>query len=166
MRRLYLTVVRPRMLYGADVFLGPALQCESFKARKGGCAALNKLASIQRSTAITIVGGVRTSPNNALDMHANLLPFHLMVNKVQFQVAVRLATLLTSHPLNKAVKQAAWRFVKKHHSLLHKLMYKFKLKLELLEKILAKRHNPKWEPGVAIRIAEDKEKAQEEDNVE
>ena len=35
-RRLYWAVVMPRMLYGADVFLGPALRSESFKERKGG----------------------------------------------------------------------------------------------------------------------------------
>ena len=57
MRQLYLTVVKPRMLYGADVFLGPTMRYESFKNRKGRQAALNKLAAIQRSTALTIVGG-------------------------------------------------------------------------------------------------------------
>ena len=70
------------------------------------------------------------------------------------------------HPLFKAVQQAAQQFMKKHHSPLHELMHKFKLKPELLEKILAVRQNPKWEPGVAIRIAGDKEKAQEEDNAD
>ena len=99
-------------------------------------------------------------------MHANLLPFHLMVDKVQFQAAIRLATLPNTYPLYKAVKQAAQRFVKKHHSPLHELMYKFKLKPELLEKISAVRQNPKWEPRVAIRIAGDKEKAQEEDRAD
>ena len=61
------------MLYRVDMFLRPAMQYESFKARKGGRAALNKLAAIQRSAAISIVGGLRTSPNDALNMHANLL---------------------------------------------------------------------------------------------
>ena len=45
-------------------------------------------------------------------------------------------------------------------------MFKYKLKPKLLEKISATRQNPKWEPGIAIRIAEDKEKAKEEDNRE
>ena len=54
---LYLLVVRPQMLYGADVFLGPALQSTSFKVHKGGQAALNKLAAIQRRAAILIVSG-------------------------------------------------------------------------------------------------------------
>ena len=96
MRRLYLAVVKPRMLYGADVFLGPALRSNSLKNKKGGRAALNKLAAIQRSAALSIVGGLLTLPNDTLDMHANLLPFHLMVDKVCYQAALRLATLPTT----------------------------------------------------------------------
>ena len=134
LRRLYLAVVVPRMLYGADVFLGPALRCESFKDRKGGCATLGKLAAIQRSVALMIVGGLCTLPNNLLDMHANMLLFHLLVNKVQYQVALRLATLPSTHLLHKLVNQAASRFVKRHHSPLHELMFKFRLKPKLLEK--------------------------------
>ena len=163
MRKLYLAVVRPRMLYGADVFLGPALRGDSFKVRKGPRAALNKLAAIQRSAAILIVGGLKSSPTDSLDMHANLLPFHLMVDKARFQAALRLATLPSSHPLHKPVSQAARRFLKKHHSPLHEMMHRFKLKPLLMEKIEAVRQGPKWEPDVAIRIASSKELAKEED---
>ena len=163
MRKLYLAVVRPRMLYGADVFLGPALCSSSLKNKSGPRAALNKLAAIQRSAAILIVGGLHTAPTDTLDVHANLLPFHLMVDKVQFQAALRLATLPTSHPLHKPVNQAARRFVKRHHSPLHELMHRFKLKPHLLEKIAASRQGPKWEPDVAIRIAGSKELAKAED---
>ena len=147
-----------------DVFLGPAMCNKSFKNRKGSRAVLNKLAAIQRSAVLTIVGGLLTSLNNTLDMHANLLPFHLMVNKVWYQVALRLAMLPSTHPLYKAINQAAQHFVKKHHSPLHELMFKFKLKQKLLEKIPAIRQSPKWELGVAIRIAEKKEKARDENN--
>ena len=58
MRRLYLAVVKPRMLYGVDVFLGPALCNNSLKNKKGTQNALNKLAVIQQSVAIMIVGGL------------------------------------------------------------------------------------------------------------
>ena len=114
---------------------------------------------MQRSTAIAIVGRLHTSPNDTLDLHANLLPFYLLVDKVRFQAVLRLATLPTTHPLYKVVNQAACRFVKKHHSPLHKMMHKFNLKPELMDKISAVRQSPKWEPGVVIRIAESKEKA-------
>ena len=166
MRKLYLAVVRPRMLYGADVFLGPALRSDSFKNKKGSRAALRKLAAIQRSAALLIVGGLHTSPTDSLDIHANLLPFHLMVDKVRFQAALRLATLPISHPLHKPVHQAAHRFVKRHHSPLHELMHRFKLKPKLMEKISASRQGPKWEPDLAIRIADNKELAKQEDTAD
>jgi hypothetical protein len=118
------------MLYGADVFLGPTLRSESFKNRKGSWSALKKLAAIQRSAALMIVGGLRSSPMDALDIHANLLPFHLLVDKAHFQAALRLATLLATHLLHKPVRQGARKFVKKHHSPLHELMHRFKLKPE------------------------------------
>jgi len=89
------------------VFLGPALWSTSFKVNKGGCTALNKLASIQRRAAILITGRMRTSPTNMLDIHTNLLLFHLLVDKVWFQVALCLAMLPITHPLHNPVKQAA-----------------------------------------------------------
>ena len=163
MRKLYLAVVRPRMLYGADVFLGPALHRDSFRNKKGSHAALNKLAAIQRSVVMLIVGGLHMSPTDTLNMHTNLLPFHLMVNKARFQAALRLATLPTSHPLHKPVNQAALRFVKRHHSPLHELMHRFKLKPQRMEKIAASRQGPKWEPDLAIQIAGSKEVAKVKD---
>lgn len=84
MRKLYLTMVRPRMLYGVDVFSGPALQSNSFKVKKGRRAALKKLEEIQRSMALLIVGGLQSSPTDSLNIHANLLLFRLMVDKARF----------------------------------------------------------------------------------
>ena len=68
---------------------------------------MGKLAAIQRSAALMIVGGLHTSLNDLLDMHANLLLFHLLVDKVQYQAVLRLATLPSMHPLHKPVNQAA-----------------------------------------------------------
>ena len=76
---------------------------------------------------------------------------------------MRLATLPNMHPLAKPVNQAARHFMKRHHSPLHKLMFKFKLKPNLLEKIAATRQNPIWEPGTVLRIAGNKELAKDED---
>ena len=141
------------------MFLGPALHSDTVKNKKGRRAALNKLAAIQRNAALMIVGGLRSSPTDSIDIHANLLPFHLMVDKARFQAALRLATLPMTHPLHKAVNQAAQRFVKRHHSLLHELMYKFNLKLKVMEKIAVMRQGPKWEPDMALRIADSKDLA-------
>jgi len=136
MHRLYMSVVVPRMLYRADVFLGPALWSASFKVNKDRHMALNKLVSIQRKAAILIVGGMHSSPTDLLDIHTNLLPLHLLVNKVHFQAVLCLATLPIMHPLHNPV-QAAKQFVKKHHTPLHEMMHTFKLKPVLIEKISA-----------------------------
>ena len=45
-------------------------------------------------------------------------------------------------------------------------MYKFKLKPDQMERIEAVRQGPKWGPDVAIRVAESKEVAREEDRVD
>ena len=42
-------------------------------------------------------------------------------------------------------------------------MFKFKLKPGLMENIAATRQNPKWEQDATIKIADDKEKARDED---
>ena len=113
-----------------------------------------------------IVGGLCTSPTDLINMHANLLPFHLLVDKVRFQATLQLAMLPATHPLHKPVTQAACKFMKRHHSPLHELMYKFKLKPDCMEKIAATRQGPKWEPDVAIRVAESKETVKEEDRLD
>ena len=138
------------------MFLGPVLQSASFKVNKGRHAALNKLASIQRRAAILIVGGMHTSPMDMLDIHANLLLFHLLVDKVWFQVALHLATLPVTHPLHNPVKQAANQFIKKHHTPLHEMMHIFKLKPGLMEKFSTVRQGPKWKPKVRLCIADGK----------
>ena len=60
LRRLYLTVIKPRILYGADIFLGPIMHSNTIKTRKGGCMVLNKLAAIQRSAALLSYGNTQS----------------------------------------------------------------------------------------------------------
>ncbi|KJA12715.1 hypothetical protein HYPSUDRAFT_107258, partial [Hypholoma sublateritium FD-334 SS-4] len=82
MRRLYLSIAVPRMLYAADVFLTPQTRRTiSCTAQKSGHAIITKLASIQRRAAIGITGGMRSSPTDLLDSLAGLLPFHILVDQ-------------------------------------------------------------------------------------
>jgi hypothetical protein len=37
---------------------------------------------VQRTAALYITGSMRTSPNDTLDAHANLLPFPLLVKEI------------------------------------------------------------------------------------
>jgi hypothetical protein len=121
--KLYLSIAVPRMLYAADIFL--TARCKVGKRQDGKTSqgVVNKLASIQRRAAIMITGAMRTTPTDILDVMANLLPFHLLIDKIRHRAALRLATLPPTHPLHKPVVNAAMRLVKRHPTPLHDLSH-------------------------------------------
>ncbi|CAA7269138.1 unnamed protein product [Cyclocybe aegerita] len=162
MRQLYLSVAIPRILYTADIFMTPG-RVNGGSRRKGGGIMRAKLTSIQGQIANMIVGGMRSSPHDTAEAYTDLMPFHLMVDKVRFMAALRLATLPATHPLHTAVKSAAKRKVKRHTTPLHDLMHMYKLQPELMEKIKGVQQGPKWAPQVRIQIARSKERAEEEE---
>ncbi|KAJ6475060.1 hypothetical protein C8R47DRAFT_986548, partial [Mycena vitilis] len=84
MRRLYLSVCVPRMLYAADVFLSPPainrrLDQMSKKPRERGV--IKKLRTVQRRAALAITGALSSTPTEVLDVYANLLPVARLVEK-------------------------------------------------------------------------------------
>ena len=164
MRRLYLAVAVPRMLYAADVFLTPETRNRGNRtAQRSGRAVINKLSAVQRRATISITGAMSTTANDVLDVLSNLLPFHLLVERHRHQAALRLASLSKLHPLYKPVVKAATRYVKRHPTPLHYMMHEYKLQPEEIETIETTRHRNKWTPDFAIRIADTKDRAQEED---
>ena len=100
-------------------------------------ATRDRLASLQGRVANMIAGGMRTSPHDTAEVHANLLPFHLLVDKVRHAAAIRMATLPQTHPLYKPVRDAASRLVKTHPTPLHDLMHRYNIKPENMETIEA-----------------------------
>ncbi|KAJ7346405.1 hypothetical protein DFH08DRAFT_701217, partial [Mycena albidolilacea] len=86
MRRLYLGVCIPRMLYAADVFLSPpavnrSLLAQFVTGERRERAVVKKLRSIQRCAALAITGALRTTPTDVLDAYANLLPATHLIDK-------------------------------------------------------------------------------------
>jgi ribonuclease HI len=159
-RKLYLSIAIPRMLYAADIFLTPQRKMNTRSTDgKSSQGIINKLASVQRQAAIMITGAMRTTATDILDVMANLLPFHLLVDKLRHRAALRLATLPASHPLHKPVANAAGRLIKRHPTPLHDLMHTFSIKPQLIETIDAVRHDTQWKPDVKISIAETAEGA-------
>ena len=118
MRQYYNAVAVPRMLYTADVFLIPGTE-----KNKGTKGYINKLARIQRQTALAITGAMKTTANDTLDTHTNVLSFHLLISKIIHRVATRLAGLLDSHPLSKHVLKSSKRYMKKHRTPLHEITH-------------------------------------------
>ncbi|KAF8811141.1 hypothetical protein BYT27DRAFT_7071727, partial [Phlegmacium glaucopus] len=156
LRRLYLAIAVPRMLYTADIFLTP--QCKVATSARGtrlNTSIITKLARIQHLAAIMITGALRTSPTDTLDAMANLLPFHLST--------LRMATLPLNHSLHKPIKNAALRLVKRHPTPLHILFHMYKVIPTQIETINTVRQSSKWTPNFKIRIAESKDEAIEEE---
>ncbi|KAJ7213551.1 hypothetical protein GGX14DRAFT_298911, partial [Mycena pura] len=119
LRRLYIAICLPHVLYGAEVTLAPVQQRErGANRRHDGRAVVKKLASVQLWAARMIVGGMAS----ILYAHADLLPMHLVVDKLLQKAALRYAMLPPTHPLHKAVRNAGLRHVKRHPHPLHFLM--------------------------------------------
>src|SRR5258707_13458366 len=69
-------------------------------ARTGSVRVAQKLGSIQRRALIALSGALRSTASDILEIHSNVLPMHLALNRVCCRSAVRLATLQPSHSLS------------------------------------------------------------------
>jgi len=77
MRQYYISVAMPRMLYAADLFLIP--KSTHSKGTKGF---VSKLARVKRQVTLHITGSMKSTPTYILDTCADLLLFHLLVEKL------------------------------------------------------------------------------------
>ncbi|KAF8998371.1 hypothetical protein BDQ17DRAFT_1247747, partial [Cyathus striatus] len=100
---LYTSQAVPHILYSAELFLPPPDPHNLAKVP----ATFKPLYLIQCKATLLITGGLRSSLTNALDQLANLLPFHLLVSRLQRQSLLHYCTLPLSHPLTCFVQQAA-----------------------------------------------------------
>lgn len=174
MKKLYEGVIVPKMLYAADVWCAGLVEKGRGKKGKGRGARgfASQMARVQRMATISIAGGLRSSPTDMLDAHANVLPFQQTLRKTCYRATLRMATLPQKHPLAKGIKNAYdygkerdFKGKKRYPSPLHKLMYEFRINPSTVEKIDPVRHYPKWEPDVDIHIAEKAETAKIEDGL-
>ena len=162
--RLYIGVALPRILYSLDIW------CYTPQAAKTGRKppkpiAYRKLASVQREGALAITGGFRTSPLDALNAHAALLPMHLRIGKVKYRMAVRMASLPPAHPLHKHLRAAFRRRVRRHKGPLHSVAKSLQLDPDAIETIPVAKVNPahRGDLPFQISIAQTKEQSKRED---
>ncbi|CDO77770.1 hypothetical protein BN946_scf185041.g1, partial [Trametes cinnabarina] len=161
-RRLYLAVVIPSLLHAADTFLTPVRTLPGHSRAHGTVGHVRRLAIVQRQA---MTGALRTAPTNALEAHAKVLPFDLLVDQICHRAAVRLCTLPTTHPLAPHVQRAGGRFVKAHRSALHELLdaYRPWLNYKNTEHVAAVRLPPWWRPLHRVHVLEDREEAAADD---
>ena len=121
-RRMYYSSVAPSMLYAADVWCPPAGRNMERRFR-GMSGAIAKMASVQRKVAIQTTGALRTTLNDLLLVHADMLPIEQQIEKICLASALRMASLPKPHPLQKdAARAAAIKCQQRHPALINILM--------------------------------------------
>lgn len=162
MRRLYLTVVIPRLCYAAECFVKPNTNYGRETARTGGKGSttiVKKFRQIQRKMAIAITGAMSTSAGDIVEAHAGLLPMQAKLNIICHRATVRLATLPADHPLHNPYKKSCKRLVKRYPTQLHYLANNLELRAGTLETIPTARRKRVTEDSLSIEIAKDRQKA-------
>jgi ribonuclease HI len=158
-KRLYTSVALPRVLYAVDLWC--TLLNHKHKGLKttGSARAIKQIGSIQRAGMLAITGGLRTSPTDALNASAYLLPTPLLIRKWCLKAAVRMATLPKEHLLHKPVNWKVTHTTKRHRGPLHILANSHSLDMRRIEKIPTIGRNPSktGELPFSIKIPADKE---------
>jgi len=139
---LYISVALPRILYAADVWCTPT-SCEYPGPKAVGSAKVTKqIATTQRAGALAITGGLRTSPTDALNASAYLLPAPHMISKWCHRAYTRMAMLPQEHPLFKPVNWKTTSTTKRHRGPIHNLTRTYNLETSNVEKIPMAARNP------------------------
>ncbi|QRW04674.1 Reverse transcriptase from transposon X-element protein [Ceratobasidium sp. AG-Ba] len=115
-RRLHQAVFLPKVTYAADVWWEHVRRNETDTRDLGASGFTKRLQSIQRISALNITGALRTSPTDALDAHAGILPIKLELQRACHRAAVRLASIPNSHPLRRLVDREGKRLPAEHRS--------------------------------------------------
>jgi len=141
-KRLYISVALPRILYAADVWCTPT-SCEYPGPKAVGSAKVTKqIATTQRAGALAITGGLRTSPTDALNASAYLLPAPHTISKWCHRAYTRMAMLPQEHPLFKPVNWKSTSTTKRHRGPIHNLARTYNLETSNVEKIPTAARNP------------------------
>jgi hypothetical protein len=124
------------MFYGDSIWLTPMTRSlvGGLKS-KGSVGAATKLNRVQRMASIHITGAMRTTAQDVLNVHADLCPIDLLIDKHCYREALRLSTIPSTHPLHTHIRSAAKRKPHRHPSPLHMIFHMYKLKLERIETI-------------------------------
>jgi hypothetical protein len=141
-RCMYISVAPPRILYAANVWAPPTYKLEHTAKPVASRRFITHLLTIQRAGMLAVVGGLRTSPTDALCTHVDILPAHLELDKLCHQATARMATLPHSHPITKLYQKSSRQRVKRCRAPLHHLSSAYELTHEDFETILVAGRNP------------------------
>ncbi|VDB85625.1 unnamed protein product [Peniophora sp. CBMAI 1063] len=108
---------------------------------------------------------MRSSPNDLLDICANLLPMRLLVAKICFRALTRVSALPVNHPLHLVAIRSAAAFPRVHRTPLHYLYRLFpEAAPQHSEYIVPMRYDPAHlKPTFTTHIAKSREESHRED---
>lgn len=159
MRQLILALVFPRIEYALLTWYEPLSR--GLTCKTGSVGLTRAMGKLQRRAAKLITGAFNTTATDMADFHAHLLPAQLRLELSTFKAAVRLCTLPPQHPLHPMVQRCR-RQVKRHRSVLHKLMGAFPELRGQVEQIQPSQNQPATPGVVTVRIATSRAAAKEE----
>ena len=103
MRQLFNVVAVPKMVYAADVWYTPVSKWQGRIRSSGSVGVTGKLASLQRMATLARTGALHSTTTDVLDLHADVLPVELLLSKICHRAYLQLASLASTHPLQKLV---------------------------------------------------------------
>lgn len=123
MQQLYIAVAVPKFTYAADIWYTPPQFLPTSTRKIGSVAVTKKLMSVQRRAALAITEAMNTTARDIVEVHANLLPIPLLLDKIHFRAATRLASMPPSHPLYPFIRRANRHYVRHHCASIHHLLH-------------------------------------------
>ena len=134
--QLYRAVVIPRTLYAASIWLRPMYNKATNKPIHGSIGIMKRIAQMQCTAALAITRAMRSSPGDSLEIHANLYPVPLLVQRMLYNALIRMSTLPPHHPLNPIITCITTHGTVKHHkTAIHNLVQHLKTNPRAIETI-------------------------------
>ncbi|KAF5383227.1 hypothetical protein D9615_004786 [Tricholomella constricta] len=163
MERLFTTVAVPKFAYAADIWYMPIRRKEGHLRDSGSVGFARQLTKVHRMALIAVTGAMRSAPTDALELHANLPPVDLLLDKICHRSTVRIATLPKAHPLHKRIQNCVRYDVRRHRSPLHNLAKIYHVNPDDMETIDPVRQLPTYQRPFTTDIAETREASLEDD---
>lgn len=162
MRQLYQSVVVPKVMYAASVWLQPTYTGDHSSKTRGSKGVAKRILTIQRTAALAATGALKTTPTDALLAHADILPAPLLIQHTLYRATLRLSSLPETHPLHSHVNRIARTNVKRHRAALHRLIHDLNVSPKEIETINPCPIPPSALPSHTTVIATSKKEAIED----
>ena len=116
MRQLYLVVALPKITYRIDIWYTPPEKPTGFKKSTCLVSALHSLQKTQRIATLAIIGTLRSTPNNYIDIYAGIFPIELALLRACHNSLLCMLTLPEHHPLHRIIQDTRHSLPTKHPS--------------------------------------------------